>query len=155
MLTKLNRTIQMNKKYYQILCVYWLLLPVLFISYLLLKANIESVGIQWLLTSNPFLAIMLLISLITPFSSLFLLKLSNAEKSCSKSAFNFLQFGFVQQLLVGNLIGAALCFLALKEIKYSGQKETAKMKELAIIIAFEVIFTVIALFAMAMLLKNS
>lgn len=151
MMAKLNPTVR-NKKYYQLLSVYWLILPVLFLSYLVLKAGMEKMSIQEVLMANPLLAVMLLLSLVTPFSSLFLLKLPESEKSLSKAAGSFIKFALVQQLVVGNLLGVGLCFLTLKELPKSGGER--QKVGLSVIIVFEVVVTVIALFAMTRLMMS-
>lgn len=154
MMVKIKEVSQSKKKYLQLLSVYWFVLPILFISYLFLKANIEKQGIQHLLTSDPLLAIMLLLSLITPFSSLFLLKTIDENNKVPTTVIQFLKFALIQQLVVGNLLGVGLCFLSLKENNLSQKSEKSEKSGLIIVIVFETIFTLIAIFALTMLMKN-
>lgn len=154
MMVKIKDVSQSKRKYLQLLSVYWFVLPVLFISYLLLKANIEKQGIQDLLTSDPLLAIMLLLSLITPFSSLFLLKSIDENNKVSGAVIKFLKFALIQQLVVGNLLGVGLCFLSLKENNLNQEIEKSQKSGLIVVIVFETIVTLVALFALTMLMKN-
>ena len=155
MLKNLTATMTLKKGYLRILCVYWLVLPLLFLVYLLVTANLKQVIIFEALQQEPLLAVMLLISLISIFSSLYLMQLPEGEMERQLQGGRFLKFALIQQLCVGNLAGVALCLLSLRQMPVGTNKGSFKQGSLLTLIIFESALTFIAVFALIMLARST
>ena len=62
----------------------------------------------------------------------------------------------VQQLLVGNLVGAVLVFFSFREMPYSqdGVDSQMKMTSVYILVGIQYILSLVAIFALWMMVKN-
>lgn len=137
------------------LIIYWLLLPLLFVGYLLLKSRLEGISLNMILVNDPHLTVMFLLSLINPLSGYLLKELSDSEQLNSSFAQLFLKFSIGQQLVTGNLIGSGLAFLTLKEndLSVKPEKVTPYRKGYAILF-IQTLLTIISLVALYLIVRQ-
>lgn len=86
---------------------YWIIVPVLFYFYLFLVSFNQQATIQQLIIQIPGLTLALLLSFLTLFQAACLYFISSRTTLLEKK---FLTFSLFQQILTGNIIGAALCY---------------------------------------------
>lgn len=141
--------------YRHLLMIYWMILPLLFVIYLVLKSQILQVNMEQILIREPLLAVMLLLALLTPLSSYLLKELSNQDKLGTSFAKLFFKFSIVQQLIVGNFIGCGLAYLTFKENLFPAtEAKRLHFWKGYLILVMQGILTIIALFAFYAILKK-
>lgn len=149
---------EMTKKsvFKRSLIIYWLLLPLLFSGYLLLKSQLDNLSLNQILVNDPGLTVMLLLSFINPLSSYLLKELSENKQLNGSFAYFFLKFSIIQQLMTGNLIGSGLAFLTLKENGPFVKKEKGMQYWKGYTILFiQAILTIISLVSLYLILKQT
>jgi hypothetical protein len=99
-----------------VLIGYWVLMPVLFYFYLFLVSFNQQVTIQQLILQIPGLTLGLLLSFLMLFQAACLYFISSQNEKNHFVEKRFLAFSLVQQILTGNIIGAALCFFYNRKI---------------------------------------
>lgn len=142
--------------YRRLLMIYWLILPLLFVTYLVLKSQMLQLNMDQILIQEPHLSVMLLLALLTPLSSYVLRELSQQDQLGTSFAKLFFKFSIVQQLIVGNLIGGGLAYLAYKESSLPATEitKTHFWKGYLILLA-QGMLTIIALLAFYSIFKNN
>lgn len=142
--------------FYSSLIAYWLILPILFSFYLAMKMLMMGIDFQTLLTQNLTVTVLLLIALLNPFSAYFLLNTSGKDRKRNQPVGFYLKAMLVQQLLVGNLVGAVLVFFSFREMPYSqdGVDSQMKMTSVYILVGIQYILSLVAIFALWMMVKN-
>ena len=126
---------------------YWIVLPVLFYFYLFLVSFNQHVTIQQLILQIPGFTLAFLLSFLMLFQAacLYLIGAQNEKKSLIEK--RFLTFSLFQQILTGNIIGAALCYFYSRNM--FAEKQTASRNEKFIFcfaIGFISLITAIILF---------
>ncbi|MBP2099302.1 hypothetical protein [Enterococcus rivorum] len=109
MLSLLRETDRTKK----ILFFYWLIVPVLFGSYLIVMSSVQQIPIMALVSTIPSLAISLIVALLQFFQAFGLYLLNDVAASRKSLLGNYLIFSMVQQLFTLNFIGlllSGLCF---------------------------------------------
>ncbi|MFS7389704.1 hypothetical protein AB6884_09440 [Carnobacterium maltaromaticum] len=142
--------------FYSSLIAYWLILPILFSFYLAMKMLMMGIDFQTLLTQNLTVTVLLLIALLNPFSAYFLLNATEKDRKRNQPVGFYLKAMLVQQLLVGNLVGAVLVFFSFREMPYSqdGVDSQMKMTSVYILVGIQYILSLVAIFALWMMVKN-
>lgn len=142
--------------FYSSLIAYWLILPILFSFYLAMKMLMMGIDFQTLLTQNLTVTVLLLIALLNPFSAYFLLNTSEKDRKHNQPVGFYLKAMLVQQLLVGNLVGAVLVFFSFREMPYSQDRVDSQMKmtSVYILVGIQYILSLVAIFALWMMVKN-
>ncbi|MDT2737383.1 hypothetical protein P7H00_09610 [Enterococcus pseudoavium] len=93
-----------------VLLGYWILMPVLFYFYLFLVSFNQQVTIQQLIFQLPGLTLALLLSFLMLFQAACLYFIGSQSDTHTFFEKRFLTFSLFQQVLTGNIIGAALCY---------------------------------------------
>lgn len=142
--------------FYSSLIAYWLILPILFSFYLAMKMLMMGIDFQTLLTQNLTVTVLLLIALLNPFSAYFLLNTTEKDRKRNQPVGFYLKAMLVQQLLVGNLVGAVLVFFSFREMPYSQDEVDSQMKmtSVYILVGIQYILSLVAIFALWMMVKN-
>lgn len=99
-----------------VLLGYWVLMPVLFYFYLFLVSFNQQVSIQHLILQIPGLTLGLLLSFLMLFQAACLYFISSQSEKSFFVEKRFLTFSLFQQVLTGNIIGAALCYFYNKKM---------------------------------------
>lgn len=99
-----------------VLLGYWILVPILFYFYLFLVSFNQQVPISQLIAQIPGLALTLLLSFLTLFQAAFLYFIDSKGDKHSLLVKKYLSFGMIQQVMTGNILGAALCFFYNKQV---------------------------------------
>ncbi|MDT2822736.1 hypothetical protein P7H74_13360 [Enterococcus devriesei] len=107
---------------------YWVILPAIFYFYLFLVSFDQQIAIQQLVLEIPGLALALLLSFLTLFQAASLHFITSRETD-SDAVKKFLSFSMIQQILTGNIIGAALCFFVNKNF-YDDQVEASQKNKM-------------------------
>lgn len=94
----------------KVLLGYWILMPVLFYFYLFLVSFNQQVSIQQLILQIPGLTLGLLLSFLMLFQAACLYFMGSQADKPTLFEKRFLTFSLFQQVLTGNIIGAALCY---------------------------------------------
>lgn len=113
------------------LLVYWIGLPILFYSYLVLTALKEHVTLAELLQQVPGLALGTLISSMLIIQAACLFMIQNVSKSRQGLLGKWLWFAMAQQIITANIIGAGLCFFYEKTLV--DEAETTSLKLLFVV----------------------
>lgn len=111
-----------------ILLGYWILVPILFYFYLFLLSFNQQVEISQLIVHIPGLSLTLLLSFLTLFQAAMLYFISSQKEEDSKSLKQFIGFSMIQQIITGNIIGAALCYFYSKNIFVDEKKHSQKSR---------------------------
>lgn len=122
-----NNSVKMKR----ILFTYWLMIPVLFGSYVFVFAAVKHVSIMTLFMNIPSLTLTSIIVLLSFFQIFILYKLNNYS-SYRQSLFGlFLKFSMIQQLCSLNIIGLLLCIFVYRSLlEGSGQEEVSKQMKI-------------------------
>lgn len=104
-----------------VLLGYWVLMPVLFYFYLFLVSFNQQVSIQQLILQIPGLTLGLLLSFLMLFQAACLYFISSQSEKSLFVEKRFLTFSLFQQVLTGNIIGAALCYFYNKKMVAENQ----------------------------------
>lgn len=107
---------------------YWVILPAIFYFYLFLVSFDQQIAIQQLVLEIPGLALALLLSFLILFQAASLYFITSREMG-SDAVKKFLSFSMIQQILTGNIIGAALCFFVNKNF-YGDQVEASQKNKM-------------------------
>lgn len=107
---------------------YWLIVPFLFFFYLFLLSLNQKVEVQQLVLQIPGLALSLLLSFLTIFQAAVLYFISTRFADSQKTMKKFLLFSLVQQILTGNIVGAALSFFLERKMVVTEEKESLDSK---------------------------
>lgn len=99
-----------------VLLGYWVMMPVLFYFYLFLVSFNQQVSIQHLILQIPGLTLGLLLSFLMLFQAACLYFISSQSEKIFFVEKRFLTFSLFQQVLTGNIIGAALCYFYNKKM---------------------------------------
>lgn len=134
----------------KLLVGYWLVVPILFLSYLMLTTMLQNISMEELLLNIPSLALTCIVCFLLFFQLyglLFLTRLMNNKQSFLGK---YLLFNLIQQVLINNFIGVILCFLYYKNLDtYSEKKQLTKIEYLLMygLIFFVSVLTLIVIWA--------
>lgn len=126
---------------------YWLLVPALFYCYLFLMSGNQSIAVTDLLIHIPSLTLASLIACLLLFQGAMFYFIQRTFKSCDGLLGQFLTAMLPQQIVTGNLIGAALIFFTRRALPKT--KEQSPQGEKLIVylaISFIYLLTAISLF---------
>lgn len=108
---------------------YWLLVPTLFLFYLMLTSTLQSVSIEELLSNVPSLALTCIVSFLLFFQLFGLLFLARSMDNKQSFLGTYLVFNIIQQALISNFIGAIFCFLYYKSLNTHSEKKQLTQTE--------------------------
>lgn len=102
------RLLQKTDRIQKSLFLYWLIVPILFGSYLAVMSSTQQIAITELITTIPSLAFSLIIALLQLFQAFGLYLLNDMAASRKSLLGTYLKFSMLQQLFTLNLIGMLL-----------------------------------------------
>lgn len=138
-----------------VLLGYWILMPVLFYFYLFLVSFNQQVTIQQLILQIPGLTLGLLLSFLMLFQAACLYFMGAQTNKPTLFEKRFLTFSLFQQVLTGNIIGAALCYFYSRKMVADNQAVSSNTRVIYYFaIGFISLITVIILF-IAMRMKGA
>lgn len=105
-----------KKRFYLLAMGYWIAVPVIyFVSFLMIQAS-SGLSFEQLLSENFALTLSMMISSMNLILAYVLYAMDYSERKKGGIADMVLKTAIIQQLLVSNVIGAVLAFLALREL---------------------------------------
>lgn len=107
---------------------YWILMPILFYFYLFLVSFNQQVTIQQLIIQVPGITLAFLLSFLMLFQAAYLYLIGVQGKKKFLIEKSFLIFSLFQQVLTGNIIGAALCYFYSKKMFAERQPVSRSVK---------------------------
>lgn len=129
----------------RILFIYWLMIPVLFGSYVFVFAAVKNVSVTALFTNIPSLALTSIVALLS-FFQVFILYKSKNSSNYRQSFFGvFLKFSMIQQLCSLNVIGLLLCILVYRSL-LEGSEQVEISKQVKIQVYSSMVFIALVTF---------
>lgn len=145
MITQQSKT----NKWYTTILTLTILIPIVYVLYLLLMVQNENQSIEELLNTQPIYVVLLLVSFINPIWGHFLNQIPKEARVKKGRGDRFLSLMLISQIVVGNLIMAFLVFITKRRLPQSSNTQplTAFEKTVASILL------VLSLFSGFVLLK--
>lgn len=138
-----------EKRWGRMLQIYWLVVPFLLGSTLFLLALREQKSFSELLQHSPFVTASFLIASVMLLQAYIFHQLQQFSASKSGLLGTYLLFSTIQQVVVGNIPGAILCFLTRMNLSNEMEKEhKAKQIELTIFMLIISILSIIGIFSL-------
>ncbi|MGX7025790.1 hypothetical protein [Vagococcus hydrophili] len=130
--------------YEKILVGYWFFVPILFgIYFFIMNLKNNSTIEQTLKTDNPLLAMGMLVSFLLVIQGMTFILLNRQGENSNQVKRYFLTFSIFQQLLMFNIIGSALSFLAYRQLPEKNQTKLNVKPWLLGIITFIIFLSII------------
>lgn len=131
-------------KYEKILVGYWFFVPILFgVYFFIMNLKNNNTMEQTLKTDNPLLAMGMLVSFLLVIQGMSFILLDRQVENSNQAKRYFLTFSIFQQLLMFNIIGSALSFLAYRQLPEKNQTKLHVKPWLLGIITFIVLLSII------------